>query len=79
MTSPQTVDRTEPAIGSKVLFELFQKYNDVWIVELLFDDLVGWNDFLWENRRLNFGMTWGSQLCDNLTCIGNADGESGMV
>ena len=75
----QTVDHGEPAIGSKILFELFQKYNDVWLVELLMDDLLGWNDFIFNYRQVDYGVSWGAQLCNDTSCIGNARGESGMV
>lgn len=45
-------DRTEPPVGAKVLLELFLKYNDTWIVEALFDDLVDWNDWFVAKRVL---------------------------
>ena len=31
---------------------MFKKYNETWIVELLFDDLVDWNTWFDQNRRL---------------------------
>lgn len=34
---------SEPPIAGRVLLELFKKYNDTWVVELLFDDLYDWN------------------------------------
>jgi len=46
-------DRTEPAVGAFVIRELYYTYNDVWLVELLFDDVLDWNTFLWNNRRLS--------------------------
>ena len=33
-------DRTEPPVGAKVLLSLYEKYNDKWIVELLYDDCL---------------------------------------
>jgi hypothetical protein len=30
-------------VGSKVLREMHKKYNESWVVELLFDDLLDWN------------------------------------
>ena len=36
----KSMDRTEPPVGSKALLQLFSKYHDTWIVELLFDDLL---------------------------------------
>lgn len=46
----KSIDRTEPPIGAKVLLELFKKYNDTWIVELLYDDLMEWNAWFVEER-----------------------------
>eukprot|EP00536_Pseudo-nitzschia_multiseries_P006755 jgi/Psemu1/324467/estExt_fgenesh1_pg.C_1470007 len=53
----QSSDRTEPPVGAKVLLELFRKYNDTWIVEALWDDLLDWNDWFVTNRKLEpFGL-----------------------
>jgi len=35
-------DRTEPMMGAKVLLEMYRKFGDKWLVELLFDDLLDW-------------------------------------
>jgi len=35
-------DRSEPPVGSKVLLSLYEKFQDKWIVELLFDDCLDW-------------------------------------
>ena len=32
----KSMDRTEPPVGSKPLHDLYKKYQDKWIVELLF-------------------------------------------
>jgi hypothetical protein len=45
-------DRSEPPIGSKVLLELFRKHGDGWIVRLLFDDLLDWQDWFLQRRQL---------------------------
>ena len=34
---------SQPPVGSKVLREMYKKYNESWVVELLFDDLLDWN------------------------------------
>jgi len=63
-----------------VLLELFKKFNDLWLVEYLFDDLWWWNDFNWNYRRLpNSVLTWGSLLCDQISCRQYDQYESGMV
>ena len=48
----KSIDRTEPPIGAKVLLEMYKKFNDTWIVDLLYDDLVAWNDWFVEERML---------------------------
>jgi len=45
-------DRTEPPIGSKVLLEIFKRYGDKWLVELLFDDLLDWSNWFIQKRFL---------------------------
>ena len=55
---------SQPPVGSKVLLELFRKYGDVWLVELLFDDLLDWSDWFHSHRRL-------APL--NLTALGGDD------
>ena len=50
-------DRTEPPIGARVLWELYKKYNEKWIIEALWDDLLDWNDWFMSNRILQpFGL-----------------------
>jgi hypothetical protein len=39
----KSVDRTEPPVGAKVLLEMYKKYKDAWLVQLLFEDLLEWN------------------------------------
>eukprot|EP01045_Picozoa_sp_COSAG04_P027954 COSAG04_NODE_4214_length_2228_cov_1.149366_1_plen_115_part_10 len=41
----KSMDRTEPPVGSKTLHDLYKKYQDKWIVELLFDDLLDWSNW----------------------------------
>jgi hypothetical protein len=38
----KSLDRTEPPIGAKVLLEMYVRWKDEWIIELLFDDLLDW-------------------------------------
>ena len=48
----KSIDRTEPPIGAKVMLEMYNKFKDLWIVELLFDDLLAWNDWFVAERML---------------------------
>ncbi|CAB9497409.1 Trehalase [Seminavis robusta] len=45
-------DRTEPMIGAKVTLELYRKYKDKWPVEVVFDDLLDWNNWSLAKRSL---------------------------
>jgi hypothetical protein len=45
-------DRTEPMMGAKVLLEMYRKYGDLWLVELLFDDLLDWNNWSLRDRTM---------------------------
>ncbi|HEY3328522.1 MAG TPA: trehalase family glycosidase [Capsulimonadaceae bacterium] len=54
-------DRSQPPVGSYVVLELFRKFGDKWLLELLFDDLLAWNRW-WADKRDNGGLlSWGSQ------------------
>lgn len=57
---------SQPPVGSKVLHEMFKKYNDTWLVELLFDDLYDWNKWFVAERTL-------APL--NITCLGSIEGN----
>ena len=50
----KSADRTEPPVGAKVLLEVYKKYKDeaTWLVQLLFEDLLAWNDWMAEARTL---------------------------
>lgn len=63
---------SQPPIASRVLLEMYKKYNGSdWVVELLFDDLYDWNTWFVKNRQL---------LPLNITCLGGATtGEAGTM
>ena len=44
-------DRTEPPIGSKVLHETFKRWQEPWIVDLLFDDCYDWTQWFFRRRE----------------------------
>lgn len=41
---------SQPPVGSKVLLEMYRKYGDAWLVELLFDDLLDWSNWFYTSR-----------------------------
>lgn len=45
-------DRTEPNAAAKILLELYKKYGDRWLVELLFDDALDTNNWAVRERTL---------------------------
>ena len=45
-------DRTEPPIGAKVVVELYRKYKEIWPIEVVFDDLLSWNNWFIQHRVL---------------------------
>jgi putative isomerase len=49
-------DRMEPMVGARVLWELYKKYGDAWLVELLLDDFLDWADWVWRRRRDALGL-----------------------
>lgn len=57
----KTLDRSQPPVGSRMVLELYRKYEDRWLVELLYPALLKWNTWFYENRRQASGaFCWGS-------------------
>lgn len=53
-------DRSQPPVGSLVFKELYQKFQDKWLLEYVYDDLLKWNRW-WPKNRDNKGLLcWGS-------------------
>ena len=44
-------DRTEPQIGAFVVREIYTRWRDAWVVDLLFPALLSWNTWVWTHRR----------------------------
>ena len=81
----KSVDRTEPPIGAKVLLELYGKYKDGWFVQLTFDDLLRWNDWIATARTtgplgiVSLGSdTVGSYIDSSAATMQGARYESGL-
>ncbi len=53
-------DRSQPPVGSMVVREIYRKYGESWLPELLFDDLLTWNRWWPEHRSQNNLLHWGS-------------------
>ena len=63
----KTRDRSQPPVGAFVLKEIYIKYKETDIVKYLFDDLLEWNRWFSNHRRLENGqLAWGSDPYENL-------------
>ena len=45
-------DRTEPQIGAHVALQIFNKWGDAWVIDVIFDALLTWNNWVWTARRV---------------------------
>jgi hypothetical protein len=82
-------DRSQPPVGSLTVRELYRRFREKWLVEYLFDDLLGWNRWFGEKRMLKNGQVclgsdpfddkldryWGSR---GINCLEGAVLESGQ-
>ena len=60
-TGQKTEDRSQPPVGARMLLEVYEKYGDKWIVEMMFPALVRWNTWFVEHRMTAEGtFCWGS-------------------
>lgn len=54
-------DRSQPPVGAVSLLETYKRWKEKWIVEYLFDALIGWNNWWYEHRQIEPGLfAWGS-------------------
>jgi hypothetical protein len=53
-------DRSQPPVGSLVFKALYQKFQDKWLLEYVYDDLLKWNRWWPKNRDNNGLLCWGS-------------------
>ncbi len=56
-----TQDRSQPPVGSHVAVQIYEKYQEKWFLEKVFDDLYTWNRWFFEKRQVQRGLfAWGS-------------------
>lgn len=53
-------DRSQPPVGSMCVREVYQKFEDKWFLELLYEDLLAWNNWWKENRDYDGLLCYGS-------------------
>ena len=46
-----SVDRTEPQLGAFVALQIFKKWGDGWVIDVIIDALYSWNTWVWTYRR----------------------------
>ena len=60
-------DRSQPPVGSFAIWNLYKKYNDKWLLELVYDKLLTWNRWWDKNRKTNGLLCWGSSPFEKVT------------
>ncbi|MFW5709892.1 MAG: MGH1-like glycoside hydrolase domain-containing protein [Bacteroidota bacterium] len=53
-------DRSQPPVGSTCAMQVYNKFGEKWILELLYDDLLQWNQWWHDNRDYNGLLCYGS-------------------
>lgn len=55
-------DRSQPPVGSKIVWEIYRHYGERWFLEEVYDELLTWNRW-WVKKRNNKGyLAWGSHF-----------------
>lgn len=55
-------DRSQPPVGSKIIWEIYSRYGEKWFLEEVYDELITWNRW-WDRKRNNKGyLAWGSHF-----------------
>ncbi|NJK85926.1 MAG: hypothetical protein HC906_08120, partial [Bacteroidales bacterium] len=57
-------DRSQPPVGSFVIWKIYEKYREKWFLEEVFNDLLTWNRWWENNRDVNGYLCWGSDPND---------------
>ena len=53
-------DRSQPPVGSRTVWTIYERYGDRWFLELLYPRLLKWNLWWLENRQAEGLLCWGS-------------------
>lgn len=53
-------DRSQPPVGSIVIREIYRRYQERWLLEEVFDDLLAWNRWWIAHRQAGDLLCWGS-------------------
>ncbi len=55
-------DRSQPPVGSVCVRQVYSQFKEKWFLELLYDDLLEWNNWWLENRDYDGLLCYGSTL-----------------
>ena len=53
-------DRSQPPVGSRAVWTIYERYGDRWFLELLYPRLLRWNLWWMDNREAEGLLCWGS-------------------
>lgn len=53
-------DRSQPPVGSEIIWRIYQRYPERWFLEEVYDELLTWNRWWPENRLIDGYLAWGS-------------------
>jgi len=53
-------DRSQPPVGSLCVREVYRQFREKWLLELLYDDLLRWNQWWQQNRDYDGLLCYGS-------------------
>lgn len=56
----KSLDRSQPPVGSLIIRELYRRFGDKWLLEEVVEDLLGWNNWWYKNRKNGSLLSWGS-------------------
>ncbi|MDR0749458.1 MAG: hypothetical protein LBF62_07795 [Tannerellaceae bacterium] len=60
-------DRSQPPVGTLAVWNIYRKYKEKWLLELLYDDLLKWNRWWDGNRKTGGLLCWGSAPFEPVT------------
>jgi glycogen debranching enzyme len=60
----ESFDRSEPPVGSLVVHDLYRRFGDRWFLEAAYPQLLSWNRWWNEHRRVDGYLVWGSDPTD---------------
>ncbi len=63
----KSLDRSQPPVGAPIIWELFERFGDKWLLELAFDELLKWNRWWLQNRVVDGLLAWGSNAYEPQT------------